>query len=270
MTRELVIIVAAAVMAIAFVAELIVDRVRRHNWDAREVRTNLAIGAGFMVCTAGWSLITTAPYGAVWSTTPLRFDMSSAWSWVALFFARDFIFYWSHRASHQVPLLWASHHVHHSSARLNLGTAMRNSWVGGGIDWVFMLPLAALGFDPFSITTMHWAASGYNFVAHCGHVPRLGIIDAIMVTPANHRVHHIDRLDEASCNYGAVLTVWDRLFGTFRRTARGPLTFGVDPPPARPYDPFYLELAPWAAYLRGELGPRAPAPASVSRPPARP
>jgi sterol desaturase/sphingolipid hydroxylase (fatty acid hydroxylase superfamily) len=251
MSRELVIIVSAAVMAAAFVLEVALHWWRRLDYDYREMRTNLAIGAGFLVCGGGWALLTAGAYHAAWAVTPLRFDMTSGWSWLALFVARDFLFYGSHRASHVLPWMWASHHVHHSSGRLNLGTAMRNSWLGGAVDWIFMLPLAFAGFDPLSITTMHMATSAWNFCAHAGTVPRLGPIDVVFVTPRNHRVHHGTRPDEPFCNYGAVLTVWDRLFGTFRPAPRGPLVFGTVPPPERPYDAVYLELAPWRDYLRG-------------------
>lgn len=237
-------------MALAFVIELAADW-RRRDCDGKEVCTNLAIGAGFLAAGLGWSFLTAGAFYAVWSVTPLRFDMTSGWSWLVLFLVRDFLFYWSHRASHTFGFMWASHHVHHSTPRLNFGTAMRNSWIGGGVDWLFWMPLAAIGFDPLSITTMHMVASAHNFLAHCGHVPRLGFIDVVFVTPRNHRVHHSVELDEQQCNFGAVLTVWDRLFGTFRPVARGPLVFGVEPMPARRYDPVALELGPWASYLRG-------------------
>ncbi|HVV85443.1 MAG TPA: sterol desaturase family protein [Kofleriaceae bacterium] len=253
MTRMTVIWIAAAVMSAAFVVEAIVSRVRHLDYDFREMRTNLMIGAGFLVCAIGWSALTAGAYAGAWALTPLRFDMTSGWSWLVLFLARELCFYWSHRASHEVGWMWASHHVHHSSTRLTLGTAMRNSWVGGAVDWIFMLPLAFAGFDPLSITTMHMASSAWNFCAHCGSLPRLGLLDVVFVTPTNHRVHHGTRPDEPFHNYGAVLTVWDRMFGTFRPEPEGPLVFGVVPPPERPYDPVYLELAPWRTYLRGRF-----------------
>lgn len=271
MTREHVIVVAAAVMALAFVGEQLVARLGRRARDDRETVTNLAIGAGFLVCGAGWGLLTTPVYELVWTHTPLRFDLASPWTWVFLFFVRDALFYWSHRASHELPWMWASHHVHHSSPRLGFGTAMRNSWLGGAIDWLFMLPLAALGFDPLSIITIHMVASAYNFLAHSADVPRLGVLDRVLVTPANHRIHHSVRAEESRCNFGAVLTVWDRLFGTFRPVPIAPLVIGVEPAPARPYDPVYLELAPWADYLRGLRARlrRRPGPTGQADRPAR-
>ena len=105
--------------------------------------------------------------------TPLRWSMDSWWHWAVMFVVNDFFFYWSHRASHESRLMWASHAVHHNSDKLNLSTGMRNSWVGAAIDWVFFVPVVLLGFHPSSCSRWCPLASGWDYLTHTPYVGRL-------------------------------------------------------------------------------------------------
>jgi len=135
--------------------------------------------------------------------------------WIVAFFMYDFFYYWAHRSGHEVNLLWASHVVHHSSEDFNLATAFRQSWTNQFFYWMFYLPMAIAGIPVavFAITALISAV--YQFWVHTQLIHKMGWADRILVTPANHRVHHgcnaycIDR------NYGGTLIIWDRLFGTF-------------------------------------------------------
>jgi sterol desaturase/sphingolipid hydroxylase (fatty acid hydroxylase superfamily) len=69
------------------------------------------------------------------------------WYWLLLFLADDFCFYWFHRASHKLGLLWMSHVVHHSSNEFNLSVGLRQTWLPF-LGIVFWLPLAFAGFAP--------------------------------------------------------------------------------------------------------------------------
>ncbi|MEN9486279.1 MAG: hypothetical protein RJB37_4159, partial [Pseudomonadota bacterium] len=73
------------------------------------------------------------------------------WTWVLLFFADDFTYYWYHRSAHRCRLFWMEHVNHHSSEHYNLSTALRQSTLGPAYTFVFYLPLAFVGFHPLAI-----------------------------------------------------------------------------------------------------------------------
>jgi len=140
------------------------------------------------------------------------------WAWGALFLLDDFIYYWFHRANHEVRLLWAGHVAHHSSQKLNFGTALRQGVTERIHKYVFWLPLPLLGFDPVMIFTMIGINLLYQFWVHTELVRRLpAAVEFVFNTPSHHRVHHASNIRYLDCNHGGVLIVWDRLFGTFSR-----------------------------------------------------
>ncbi len=154
--------------------------------------------------------------------------MTQWWAWVMLFFADDFSYYWFHRISHSSRYFWASHVVHHSSMKYNLGTALRQTWTGNlsgaFIFWIW-LPLA--GFSPVAIMTMQAISLLYQFWIHTEHINRFPApIEFIFNTPSHHRVHHGSDLAYLDKNHAGVLIIWDRLFGTFEPERHRP-TYGL-------------------------------------------
>ena len=132
-----------------------------------------------------------------------------------LFFADDLAYYWFHRVSHESRVFWASHVVHHSSQHYNLSTALRQTWVP--MTYLpFWLPLPLLGFAPWMILLAQSWSLIYQFGLHTeriGKLPRP--LEAILNTPSHHRVHHGANEQYLDRNYGGILVIWDRLFGTF-------------------------------------------------------
>ena len=150
-----------------------------------------------------------------WS--PLRDVVGrQAWAWVLLFFLDDMIYYWFHRSNHEVRLLWAGHVPHHSSVKLNFGTALRQG-VGERLHkYLFWLPLPLLGFDPLMIFTIIALNLIYQFWVHTELVHKMpAMVEWIFNTPSHHRVHHASNIQYLDCNHAGVLIIWDRLFGTF-------------------------------------------------------
>ncbi|CAL8339857.1 unnamed protein product [Gadus morhua 'NCC'] len=138
----------------------------------------------------------------------------SPWTWWLAFLAVDFGYYWVHRSSHEVSFMWAAHQVHHSSEYYNLSTALRQSLVHHFLSWVFYLPMA-LAVPP-SVFAVHIEFNLlYQFWIHTEVIKDLGPLEWILNTPSHHRVHHGRNLYCIDKNYGGVLIVWDRLFGTF-------------------------------------------------------
>lgn len=188
---------------------------------------------------------------------------NSIWIWLGALAAYDFCYYWAHRLGHEVSVLWAAHVVHHSSEYYNLSTALRQTSSGWLLGWIFYLPLALAGVSPLVMAGVGLIDLLYQYWVHTELVGRLGWLDRVLVTPSNHRVHHgqndycIDR------NYGGILILWDRLFGTFvdeRDDER--IVYGVRTP-LRSFNPlwgnlhYYADL--WQATrsvrgLRAKLG----------------
>ncbi len=243
---RLVTVVAPALMFGSFLVEFVISRavLRDEHHELKDTATNLVIGAVYLVTATLQGTLVLGAFVALWAVSPWRWDMSSPWSWLALFVVEDFLYYWSHRASHRLRALWVSHVVHHNSSKLNLSTGMRNSWVGGYLDWVFFLPLAALGFHPLSVAVVQAAATAWDFLTHTQYVGRNRVLDLIFNSPSNHRVHHGASPECVDKNFGGALIVWDRLFGTYQ-AENAPVSFGTQPMPSRPYHPIYLQFYLW-------------------------
>jgi len=171
--------------------------------------------------------------------------------WLALFVGVELFYYWFHLASHRVRWLWATHAVHHSATRFNLSAAIRLGWTGQLTGaFVFFLPLAFLGFHPLAIALMIGLGLLYQFFLHTAVPVSLGPLEWVLNTPNHHRVHHASNLACLDKNYGSVLIVFDRLFGTFARAPDGePLTFGVKGR-APSNNPITIALGEWGHLLR--------------------
>jgi len=180
------------------------------------------------------------------------FDLpASVWTIVALVIAQDFFYYWFHRASHRIRWMWASHVTHHSSERLNLSTAFRQSltYPISGM-WLFWLPLAWLGFEPTHIIAVVAINLGFQFFVHTQAIGKLGWVEHVFNTPSIHRVHHARNPKYIDRNYAGVLVVWDKLFGTFvEEDPAVPCDFGIIGQ-IHSYNPLTLTFHEWIAMFR--------------------
>jgi len=185
------------------------------GYELRDTRTSLLMGIGNVTVNVVWKLAVVAVYAGLYELTPLRLDAGDWWVWVLLFFADDLAYYWFHRVSHESRVFWASHIVHHSSQHYNLSTALRQTWVP--MTYLpFWLALPLLGFEPWMILLAQSWSLIYQFGLHTeriGKLPRP--LEAILNTPSHHRVHHGANEQYLDRNYGGILVIWDRLFGTF-------------------------------------------------------
>lgn len=173
------------------------------------------------------------------------------WSIVLLFVAQDFFYYFFHRASHRVRWMWASHVTHHSSNRLNLSTAFRQSltYPISGM-WLFWLPLAWIGFAPPAIVAVVAINLALQFFVHTELVGRLGWLESVLNTPSHHRVHHARNAHYIDRNYAGVFIVWDKLFGSFTaEDPAEPCEYGLVTP-IHTHNPLALTFHEWGAMLR--------------------
>jgi sterol desaturase/sphingolipid hydroxylase (fatty acid hydroxylase superfamily) len=133
----------------------------------------------------------------------------------------DFCYYWLHRAGHRVAVLWAAHVVHHQSEDYNLSTALRQTSSGFLLGWIFYLPMAVAGVPPLVFGVVALVDLLYQYWVHTQQIGRLGWFDRWFCSPSNHRVHHAVNDRYLDKNYGGILIVWDRLFGSFIERRRG-------------------------------------------------
>lgn len=148
--------------------------------------------------------------------TPLQIPMN-VWTWILALLAADFTYYWMHRCEHQIRILWASHSVHHSSQDYNLTVGFRLSLVEGFFEWAFLVPMILIGFNPFQALVALVLVAQYQHWVHTEHVTKLGWLDEVFNTPSVHRVHHGSNRRYLDKNYGGILMIWDKMFGTFER-----------------------------------------------------
>ncbi len=146
------------------------------------------------------------------------------WAWILLLFAEDFVYYWFHRISHENRFFWASHVVHHSSKKYNLSTALRQTWSGSFVSFVFWIPLAILGFHPLMILVQMSVSLIYQYWIHTELIDKLPKwFEAIFNTPSHHRVHHATNPQYLDRNHAGIFIIWDRFFGTFEPEIEKPV-----------------------------------------------
>jgi alkylglycerol monooxygenase len=146
--------------------------------------------------------------------------------WVGALIAYDFFYYWNHRIDHEVGVFWAAHVVHHQSEAFNLSTALRQPSSGVLLGWIFYLPMAVAGAPPVVFVAVGLIDLLYQFWIHTELVGKLGWFDRVFASPSNHRVHHGVNDQYLDKNYGGILILWDRLFGTYEDEVE-PAVFGV-------------------------------------------
>lgn len=152
--------------------------------------------------------------------------------WILCQLCDDFSYYWYHRLSHTVRVLWAAHIVHHSSEYFNLGSGVRNGWFTLFYKPLFWVWLPIIGFHPIMVATCLGIQAIYQFHLHTQAVPKLGFLEKFMNTPTQHQVHHSQNLAYLDKNHGGFLNIFDRLFGSFLPLMPEiPPRFGVIHPP---------------------------------------
>jgi sterol desaturase/sphingolipid hydroxylase (fatty acid hydroxylase superfamily) len=184
------------------------------GYAAKDAATSIAMGLGSLFFDFLWKIPVLALYTAVYAFTPLRVPVLW-WTMLLMLLAQDFLYYWSHRSHHVVRILWACHVVHHSSRKFNLSTALRQPWTSWTV-WPFYLPMIVLGVHPAALAFCSSANLVYQFWIHTERIDRLPRpVEAVLNTPSHHRVHHASQGGYLDRNFGGILIVWDRLFGSF-------------------------------------------------------
>jgi alkylglycerol monooxygenase len=193
-------------------------------------------------------LLTIGIYTAVFGAVAIWPQQAFWATWYGVLLALlmyDFCYYWLHRAGHMVAIFWAAHVVHHQSQHYNLSTALRQSSSGFLLGWVFYLPMALLGVPPVVFGAVALIDLLYQFWVHTEQVGKLGWFDRVFCSPSNHRVHHAVNDRYLDKNFGGILVLWDRLFGSFQEEAE-PCVYGTRSP-LKSWDPLWANLEVYGA-----------------------
>lgn len=242
-----------AFLVIAFlfvVLEYAYSRLADHDdtgtYNLRETAASFGVAVGDVVTRLAMGSITAVPFFFLYQHRLFDIALDRPASWFGLFIGVEFLYYWFHRASHRVRWLWATHAVHHSAPAFNLSAAVRLGWTGQlSGAFVFFLPLALIGFNPFAIVTVIGLGLLYQFFLHTTLPVHLGPLEWVLNSPRHHRIHHASNDSCLDKNYGSVLIIFDRLFGTFAGApCNEPLRFGLKGRTAG-LNPFAIAFGEW-------------------------
>lgn len=242
-------------IALAFIAlEFALSRLAHDHgeaYDTSETLASLGVAIGNIAMKVVTGGIIAVPFLFVYSYRLFDIPLDRWWSLVLLFIGLEFFYYWFHRVSHRVRWFWATHAVHHSATRFNLSAAVRLGWTGQLTGaFVFFLPLAWIGFHPAAIVATLALGLVYQFFLHTQVDISLGPLEWILNTPRHHRVHHASNDACLDRNYGSVLIIFDRLFGTFATApTHEPMRYGIKGR-ASSNNPLRIALGEWGYLLR--------------------
>ncbi len=223
-------VIFAICIVTAVAGELVTRAVRGRRIDIDSTLTSFSSGLAFLgvkFVLGKLAYIAIALY--VYNNHRLfNLDLGNPLVWIGVFLGRDFVYYWAHRAEHSYRFLWASHLVHHSPETIGMTTAVRvpwmeaiyKPWIGLWLPLVGFNPVAAIAFDVFA-STLSQVQHTEAFAA-----TRRSVLGWLFVTPSAHRVHHGYNPEYLDKNFGAVLILWDRLFGTYEPEV-APVRYGV-------------------------------------------
>ena len=248
MTPAQVIVLATPVFLLLIGVEFLVGLRRgRNTYRLSDALSSIGLGVMSQLTGVFSALLLLAVYAAAYQHVALwHWPVESAWSWLAALLLYDFCYYWRHRLGHTVAVLWAAHAVHHQSEDYNLSTALRQTSSGWLADWLFYLPMAVLGVPPLVFGVVALVDLLYQYWVHTQHIGKLGWFDRWFCSPSNHRVHHAVNERYLDRNYGGILIVWDRLFGSFaEEDAREPCVYGTRAP-LRSWNPLWANLQVYA------------------------
>jgi sterol desaturase/sphingolipid hydroxylase (fatty acid hydroxylase superfamily) len=178
-------------------------------------------------------------------------ELSPAAAWIVALVGVDFLYYWWHRLSHEVNILWVAHIVHHQSEDYNLAVALRQAILTSWTAQIFYVPLAFLGVPPLIFGSVNAISTLYQFWIHTELVGKLGWFERWFNTPSLHRVHHAVNPQYLDKNYGATLIVWDRIFGTYELEVEPPV-YGVVKPLGS-FNPVWAQFEPLVSLARASL-----------------
>lgn len=231
--------------AITLFIEVIVDaREKANSYETKDAITSIAMGLGNVFLGLFSKVLVFAAFIFIYNNFRLFTIPFTWWAWVLILFAEDFSYYWMHRISHTNRFFWASHVIHHSSQRYNLSTALRQSWTGGFMTFIFWLWLPLFGFHPVIILAQMSISLIYQYWIHTELIKKMpNWFEAVFNTPSHHRVHHATNPQYLDRNHAGIFIIWDRLFKTHEPEIEKPI-YGLVKNISS-FNPLYVAFHEW-------------------------
>ena len=244
MTGAQIIVLATPVFLLLIALEFAVGLARgRNTYRLNDTLGSVGLGVMSQVTGVFGKVLRIGLYTLVFEHVALaRLPADAWWVWALALVGYDFCYYWLHRAGHRVAVLWAAHAVHHQSEDYNLGTALRQTSSGFVLGWLFYVPMAVAGVPPLVFGVVALVDLLYQYWVHTQQIGKLGWFDRWFCSPSNHRIHHAVNDVYLDKNYGGILIVWDRLFGTFREEADAVAIVYGTRAPLRSFNPLWANL----------------------------
>jgi sterol desaturase/sphingolipid hydroxylase (fatty acid hydroxylase superfamily) len=202
---------------------------RKKMYRLNDAVTNISCGITQQLTGLFFKIFSIGVYQYIFENFAVFIIPSNPLTLILLFIFVDFAYYWAHRMSHEVNIMWGAHIVHHQSEDYNLSVALRQSSFQVFWTFAFYLPLAVLGFKTLDFALMAALTTVYQFWIHTPVIKRMGWLEYILNTPSHHRVHHGRDPKYIDKNHAGVFITWDKMFGTFQKEEEPP-TYGVTRP----------------------------------------
>lgn len=240
---------------VAIAIELVVAKVRqRAVYRLGAAMSDMGCGIAQQLVGVLVGAFSLGVYAFFYSHRLLTIPEKTVWSWAAAIIGVEFAYYWWHRLSHEVNILWAAHVVHHHSEDYNLAVALRQSVTTWLTMLLFYLPLAIVGVPTFEYAVVLSLSTLYQFWIHTELVPPLGFVEKWLNTPSLHRVHHATNPKYLDKNHAATFSVFDRMFGTYQPEEE-PCVYGITKP-MRSYNVLWAQVAGYVElYKLARLAP---------------
>ena len=234
--EQLVIIFSTPLYTFLILGEIVLSNIQdRRFYTVKDTVTNVYL----MLLNGGIDLLSR---GITWGILAWVFQFhffeieNRILYWIILFIAEDFVYYILHVVDHYSRFFWASHVTHHSSEQFNLTVGFRSSVFQPLYRFIYFIPLSLMGFKAIDIAVMYSITQIYGILVHTSYVPKfrkmpLKLLEYVIVTPSQHRVHHASNIEYLDKNMGMCLTIWDRMFGTFQEEMDElPIKYGLVSP----------------------------------------
>jgi sterol desaturase/sphingolipid hydroxylase (fatty acid hydroxylase superfamily) len=255
--KQALLMAASPIFVLAFIVEYFAlrRRGRTAQFHGKEIIANMALGASYQLMEAvAWLLVTASVFS--WVYQYRLFDIPvNGWTVLPIFVLVELCYYWFHRCSHRIRWWWAAHVPHHSGEYMNFTTAMRQSVLNAFVGiFVFYLPPVLLGVPPAVVMFMLAVDLVYQYFVHTESIGKLpGWFEFVFNTPSSHRVHHGRNPQYIDKNYGGVLIIFDRMFGTFEPEVEK-VDYGI-PRQIRSYNFLVLNLHEFVDMVRDVMAP---------------
>lgn len=201
--------------------EIIYAFIKRPSYyKAADTISNINCGIGDQVIGMMAKVFTIGIYQYLYEHYRIYTFESNLLNSIIIFILVDFFYYWKHRMSHEINILWLGHSIHHQSEEYNLSVALRQSWFDKFFSFPFYLPLAIIGFDTQSFVVAVGLNLLYQFWVHTEVIDRMGFLEYFMSTPSHHRVHHARNPEYIDKNHGGVFIIWDKFLELSKKKSK--------------------------------------------------